>query len=103
MNFTKISDKTDCNCLSDATENYVDTFVRSVRRSNNLSESDFRNHIERNKVAIDETDCEENCGLHGVSVEIWNEGSTKILLKKYLTTAAISPQYKKNLCVIKFL
>ncbi len=40
--------------------------------------------------------------MHGVSVEIWNEKSSPLLLEKYHRTAAISPQFRKNLCLIKF-
>lgn len=102
MDFKKISEKTACHCLLNAVENTTDTFVRSVRRSNNLSDADFRNHIERDKKVTNENDCEEVCGLHGVSVEIWNEESSKQLMEKYLFTATISRHIKKNLCVIRF-
>jgi len=103
MNFTNIAKHTSCDCLLSAVENTTDTFVRSVRKSNNLSESDFRNHIERHKTALNPDDCNELCGLHGVSFEIWNDDSAEPLMEKYLATAAISPMFKKNLCVIKFM
>ena len=102
MNFTKISINTNCNCLREANENTDDTFVRKVRRSGNLNDSDFRTHFERGKIPGNLDDCEEICGLNGVSIEIWNGDSSKPLMDRYLITAAISPQVKKNLCVIKF-
>ncbi|HEY8783211.1 MAG TPA: hypothetical protein VIM16_16410 [Mucilaginibacter sp.] len=102
MNFTKISHNTSCNCFIDAVENTNNTFVRKVRRSENLKDSDFKTHIERDKTPQNLNDCEEVCGLNGVSIEIWNEISSKPLMDKYLLTAAISPQLKKNLCVIRF-
>lgn len=102
MNFTKISDNTSCNCFVDASENIADTFVRKVSRSGNIKDSDFKNHIERNKTPADSNNCEEVCGYHGVSIELWNEQSTPPLMNKYRQTAIISPQLKKNLCVIKF-
>ncbi|MGY3211491.1 hypothetical protein [Mucilaginibacter sp. HD30] len=101
MNFTKITIKTTCDCFSDAEENLTDTFVRRVSRSGNLKDSDFKNHIERNRVVSELNSCEDICGYHGVSIEIWNEQSASLLKGKYLQTAIISPQFKKNLCVIK--
>lgn len=103
MNFYKISEQTACNCFIDAVENTTDTFVRRVRRSNNLSDSDFKNHIERNKIPVNKDHCDEVCGLYGVSVELWSQESYKPLMDKYLTTAALSPQFKKNLSVIRFM
>jgi hypothetical protein len=102
MNFIKISNHTNCNCFENAVENTDDSFIRRVRRSGNLNDSDFKNHIERNKIPEDLTDCEHVCGFHGVSIEIWNEVSSKPLMDKYLVTASFSPQIKKNLCVIRF-
>jgi hypothetical protein len=102
MNFTKISSNTTCDCVSNASENLNDTFVRKVNRSANLKDSDFKNHIERNKIPENLNNCEEVCGHHGVSIEIWNDQSKPHLLNKYHQTAIISPQHKKNLCVIKF-
>ncbi|MDT3401500.1 hypothetical protein [Mucilaginibacter terrae] len=102
MNFNKIANNTNCNCFLDAQENLNDTFVRKVRKSDNLNDADFRNHIERNKTATNENDCQEVCGLYGVSVEIWNDSSRQRLLDRYLTTLSISPKTKNNLCVIQF-
>lgn len=103
MNFTKITDNTTCNCFGGAVENTTDTFVRKVRRSAELKDADFKNHIERDKTASNQHDCDEVCGLHGISIEIWNEKSSAPLMEKYITTASFSPKAKKNLCVIKFL
>ena len=102
MKFTKITDNTNCNCFSGAIENNNDTFVRKVSRSGNLKSPDFKTHIERGKTPENLDDCDMVCGFNGVSIEIWNEISSKPLLDRYLYTATISPQLKKNLCVIKF-
>jgi len=102
MNFTKITDNTICDCFSGAVENTEDTFVRKVRRSVELKDPDFRNSIERTKAPSNENNCVEVCGYHGVSIEVWNDHSSKILMDKYQTTASFSPQSKNNLCVIKF-
>lgn len=103
MNFTKITDNTTCDCFQNTIENTSDTFVRKVRRSTELKDADFRNHFERQKTPSNEHDCNEVCGMHGISIEIWNEKSSKLLMEKYLTTASFSPKSKDNLCVVRFL
>jgi len=102
MNFSKIEESTTCDCFTNTVENTSDSFVRKVRVSPSLKDPDFRSHIERNKKPSSIADCEEVCGLNGLSFEIWSESSSDLLMKKYQTTAAISPQSKKNLCVVKF-
>lgn len=102
MDFSKITENTICDCFSDTTENTSDTFVRKVRVSQTLKDPDFRSHIERNKIPKNEADCAEVCGLNGLSFEIWSDSNSDLLMKKYQITAAISPQSKKNLCVVKF-
>lgn len=103
MAFIKITSKTTCDCLSGAVENIFDTFIRKVKHSSNLSNSDFRNYIERGRIAKNDNDCDEVCNLNGVSFEIWNDESKDLLMKKYKLTLTISPKIKNNLCVIKFL
>lgn len=101
MGFNKITDTTSCNCLLGTNSNTTDLFVRKVRKSPDLKDTDFRNHIERGKTPEDAA-CEQICGYYGVSIEIWNDSSANILLEKYRYTAAISPKAKNNLCVIRF-
>ncbi|WP_423148625.1 hypothetical protein [Rubrolithibacter danxiaensis] len=103
MNFKNISDKTVCDCFQDAVQDNINTFVRRVRKSDSLNDSDFRNHIERGKTPQNEDDCEEVCGLYGLSFELWNDESSKLLMEKYLTTATFKPRDKRNLCVVRFL
>ena len=104
MNFSEISNSHSCECLKNSLENVCDVFVRKVRRSSNLSESDFRTHKERGKLSPEENDCDNICGMNALSFEIWNEYSWEVLLEKYNTTAKFSPQSgKKNLCVVRFL
>ncbi|MCX3264804.1 hypothetical protein [Pedobacter agri] len=102
MPYDKISKNTHCDCLTDAHEDLTNFFARSVKRAPSLKNSDFKNHIERNKIPSDESKCEEVCGYNGVSIELWNDSSSSLLLEKYKYSAAISPQFKKNLCIIKF-
>ncbi|UOE49655.1 hypothetical protein MTO98_01045 [Mucilaginibacter sp. SMC90] len=102
MNFTKISNNTECDCFTKSNENTTDMFVRKVRRSENLNNADFRNHIERGKIPEDKNNCGEVCGYHGVSIELWNEYSSAQLKERYLQTLSFSPKSKNNLCVIKF-
>ena len=101
MLFTKITDNSECSCL---TESYVDlsnTFARRVRKAPDMKEGDFKNHYERDQHPIS-AECEDICGYHGVSVEIWNDASSSILLEKYQATANYSPKYKNNISVFKF-
>jgi hypothetical protein len=102
MQFTKIIENNTCDCLSDATENLTDQFVRKVGTSSSIKDRDFKNNFERGKILQDENDCKERCGFHAVSIEIWNDVSSKLLLEKYFTTLGISPKYRNNLCVMKF-
>jgi len=102
MHFNKITENTICDCFHDAIEDITNLFVRSVRKSPDLKDADFRNHFERSKKPNDEINCDEVCGFHGVSIEIWNEVSSSVLLKKYNYSASIAPQFKKNLSIIKF-
>lgn len=101
MDFKKITDTTSCNCLLDTYSNTTDSFVRKVRKSPDLKDPDFRNHIEKGKM-LEDASCEEICGYYGVSIEIWNDSSANVLLEKYKYTASISPKSKNNLCVIRF-
>ncbi|WP_025144514.1 hypothetical protein [Pedobacter jeongneungensis] len=102
MQFTKISEGNTCNCLTDTIENNTDKFVRKVTKSPTLKDRDFRTHAERGKVAEDKNDCNEVCGKNALSFEIWNSQSSDLLMKKYLTTLALSPQSKNNLCLVSF-
>ena len=77
-------------------------FARKVRNSPELKEPDFKNNFERNRLPSDETNCDEVCGMHGVSFEIWNDKSKDVLLERYKYTATIARKYKNNLCVLKF-
>ena len=82
MSFLKITNFSHCDCLSNCEENLKDIFVRKVRKSETLNEADFRNHFERNKIPENPDNCEEICGMHGVSFEIWTDVSKNILLEK---------------------
>ncbi len=102
MPFNKITENTTCECFINTTEDTTNLFVRSVRKAPDLKDADFRNNFERNKSPNDDNNCNEVCGFHGVSIEIWNESSSPVLLEKYKYSASISPQFKKNLSIIKF-
>lgn len=101
MHFTKISDNTECSCLIESYLDLSNTFARRVRKAPDIKEGDFKNHYERDQFP-DSDKCKDICGFHGVSVEIWNDTSSEILLKKYQTTANYSPKYKNNLSIFKF-
>ena len=102
MPFQKITEHTICDCLSGAVEDVTNLYVRSVRKAPDLKDADFRTHFERGKTPTNENDCDELCGFHGVSIEIWNDISSPVLLKKYNYSASISPKFKKNLSIIRF-
>lgn len=101
MSFTKITDNPKCSCLSESEPDLTNTFARKVRKAPDIKEGDFRNHYERDRVP-DPNVCEQVCGFHGVSVEIWNESSSDILLEKYQKTANYSPKHKNNLSIFRF-
>lgn len=101
MPFTKISDNIECSCLTDSYSDLSNTFARKVRKAPDIKEGDFKNHYERDRFP-DSNNCKDICGFHGVSVEIWSDASSKILLEKYLTTANYSPKHKNNLSIFKF-
>jgi hypothetical protein len=90
-----------CNCHEGATENTADTFVRTVRKSELLNISDFRNSLERSST-LTWSNCSEYCGLLGVSVDIWNEQSRQFITDRFLYTQKIAPKNKKKLCIMKF-
>ncbi|RNA63518.1 hypothetical protein D1631_17170 [Chryseobacterium nematophagum] len=100
MQFIKISSNTECSCLNDSYADLTNMFVRKVRKAPDMKDADFKNHFERDKTPEKNT-CDEICGFHGVSIEIWNDSSSKALLEKYLYTAGISPKHKNNLSVFK--
>lgn len=102
MKFTKITECTPCDCITGASENTIDLFVRKVRKSPDLKDADFRSHFEKEKVPVSESDCEEVCGMYGISIEIWNKLSAVLLMEKYIYTASISPKSKNNLSIIQF-
>ena len=102
MKFTDISSVAHCDCLNDAVENTTDLFARKVNKSPNLRIQDFRNQIEKGRIPVNESDCEEVCGLRGVSVDIWTEESQGTIMQKYQNTLKFSPKAKNNVCVVKF-
>lgn len=100
MTFTNISNNAECACLRDSYADVVNIFARKVRKAPDMKEGDFRSNFEKDR--LPETDsCDDICGIHGVSVEIWNEESAVPLLEKYQTTANYSPKYKNNLSIFK--
>ncbi|MFN1217600.1 hypothetical protein ACKW6Q_11580 [Chryseobacterium kwangjuense] len=99
--FRKISDNTNCNCLDGTHEDLTSLFVRKVRKAPDIKDADFRNQIELNKIPTN-NDCNEICGMHGVSIEIWNDESEEVLKDKYRKTAAFGPNLKKSLAIFKF-
>ena len=100
MQFTKISNNAECTCLSDSYIDLTNTFARRVRKAPDMKDGDFKNNFEKDR-APETDDCEEICGFHGVSIDIWNDKSSTKLLEKYQTTANISPKYKNNLSIFK--
>ena len=102
MTFTNILQGIACKCLDNCRENEENLFARRTGDTKLLKDRDFRTHHERGKVATNPEDCEEVCGLRGLSVHLWNEKSEKDLLERYMTTCGISPKVKNHLSIIKF-
>jgi hypothetical protein len=101
MTFDKIAESNNCNCLNGCSEDYTNVFARKVGIAKTLKLRDFKTHHERNKVPSQLNNCKEVCGFRGISVDIWNDESKDIVLKKYFTTIAFSPKYKSNISIIK--
>lgn len=100
MQFTKITDNTKCTCLSDCSNDVTNLFARKVRKAPDMKDADFRNHFEKNR-SPETNNCDEICGFYGVSIEIWNDASSKTLIEKYQITSSISPKHKNNLSIFK--
>ncbi|MDQ1855770.1 hypothetical protein [Chryseobacterium sp. WLY505] len=98
MNFNKIDNNTECNCLHDSYVDLNSHFARRVRKAPDMKDADFKSHFERGRIT-ESSQCEDICGLHGVSIEIWNDVSSDVLMKKYQATANYSPKHKNNLSI----
>lgn len=97
MEFNSISIGHSCNCLSNAIENFTDTFVRKVDATTEFKIRDFRAKYEKdNFVEIESSTCEEVCGNRCLSIDIWNDESKEYIIKKYSVTLGISPKLKPN-------
>jgi hypothetical protein len=101
MNFENLTNGTNCNCLKNCIENVIDTFVRKTGDSKELKIRDFKTHFERGKEVSDLKNCDEVCGNRGLSIDLWNDNSKGVLLKRYMTTFAISPKLKNHLSIVK--
>jgi hypothetical protein len=101
MTFETITQGTSCKCLKNCIENIVDTFARRTGDSKEIKLRDFRTPFERGKEVSDLNDCDEVCGNHGLSVDLWNDNSKGAILDRYMTTLAIGPKLKNHLSIIK--
>jgi hypothetical protein len=101
MGFDKILAITTCDCLNGTSQNLTDTFIRRVRKSQELKNPDFRNHFERGKVPSDDSNCEEVCGMNGLSFDIWTKTSSKAILEKHKTSAGFAPKLN-HYCIVRF-
>jgi len=100
VEFKRVHEGINCNCIEDANENNADLFARKVGDTKDLKERDFRTHYERGKLSAT-SDCKEICGLRGLSFEIWSDASRADLMKRYSITSGIQPKAKKQLFIFK--
>jgi hypothetical protein len=102
MTFENMAQGENCKCLKNCTENTVDIFARRTDYTKELKSRDFKCDKDKKREFPNLNDCKAVCGYYGVSIDLWNENSKDILLKRYITTASFSPQHRKNLSIIKF-
>lgn len=98
MEFSKIQDGIQCNCINDTFEDFENIYARRVGEAKELKLRDFRSHHERGKIPKTE-ECEEICGYRGVSIEIWNDKTKKELIAKYQISTGIAPKLKNQLAI----
>ncbi len=94
MSFDTLHSDTDCDCLQDTTQDFVNLYVRKIEKPI-LKEKDLRTHWERAK-RPDVYECINVCSYKGMSVNIWNESSQTSTLNKFLTTFKFAPSNRKD-------
>ena len=98
MEFQKLHDGSDCNCIDNAEEDVVNQYVRRLRKEK-LSEKDFKTHWERG-IGVNKNECGDICSYKGISLNQLSEESESLIIQKYKTTFNINP--KKGGHLIKF-
>ncbi len=102
MNFEKLHNDTNCNCLEDAELNLDRFFARKINKPL-PTDRDFISKWEKGNAQIewDKTNCQLVCGLKGISINQWNEISQVEVIQKFLTTFRISPKHKDSILIFK--
>lgn len=95
--YSGIASDTQCECLTQSEINITDQFVRKLRKEQ-VTDLDFKSHWERGIRNTEE--CEDVCGLKGISVDRFSDDAIDAIVAKYKTTFNINP--KKGAHYLKF-
>jgi len=98
MTFEKITSDTECECLTSATIDIENLYVRKLRKET-LEDKDFLTHWERN-LRPEVQDCENICSFKSISINQFKTETESQILEKYKTTFNINP--KKGAYYLKF-
>ncbi len=101
MEFTNIRGDTDCDCLNGNTNPSEYVFARKIGKGKTPKDRDFKSHWEREKRPDDLNNCEEVCGMKGISIDRWDDESQTHVWNHYKTTFGLSPKAKNHLIIFE--
>ena len=100
MEFKKINEGINCNCIENAKEDIENNYALKTNKEN-LREQDFVTYHEKNKVPLTDK-CDEICSLRGLSISIFNDTTKDKVVDIYRELFKLAPKYKPYIYVISF-
>ena len=100
MDFAKLLQDTDCNCLEKTIQDNENLYARKINTPNPVLDRDFKSYWQKGRRA---DECKEICGLKGLSANSWDENDKNAIIKKYLKTFTITPRHKDCIFVFRLL
>lgn len=99
MTFERLKNEEPCDCLKDTFQDSINLFARVLNKET-VADKDFLSKWDKGNTS---EDCEELCGLKGVSIsKIENDGVKEEIITLYSQVFKLSPKYKRGVLLFKF-
>lgn len=98
MDFNKLNEGINCNCLENALSADDNSFAIKTMKSD-LRIQDFTSYWEKGR-RTESNDCKDICSLKGISMSIFNEETKEKVIEIFKELFPLAPKYKPYLSVI---
>lgn len=101
MDFIKLHQGSDCDCIASATQNCSNTFSRKTSDGKVPRDRNFRISIDKQNAQY--SDCEQHCDEKSTSIDLWSDESEQQVLAYHRSriSLAIAPKAKDHLLIFR--